>query len=174
MKTAIVYISIHHGNTEKIAEEMAKVFEASLFKVEEADPDSLSEFDLLGFGSGIYHYKHHKKLLELIKRLPIMEGKKAFIFSTAGVNDQRIERDRAKNHAAMRNVLTDKRFDIIGDFSCCGFMTWGWYKLSGGRNKSRPSQSDLEKAATFAKALKTEITNQPHPPIAQSELACSY
>ncbi len=157
MKTAIVYKSIHHGNTEKIAKEMAKALEAELFTVEEANPLSLSKFDLLGFGSGIYYSKHHKKLLELIQTLPPTERKKVFIFSTAGVSDPLIERDLPKNHAAIRNASTEKRFDIIGDFSCCGFMTWGYYKLLGSRNKSRPNQNDLEKARIFAETLKTKM-----------------
>ena len=157
MKTAIVFVSIHHGNTEKIAREIANILEAKLLKAEEADPKSLSEFDLLGFGSGIYYSKHHKKLLQLVHTLPTMERKKAFVFSTAGVSDQLVERNLYKNHQAIRNALTDKRLDIIGDFSCCGFMTWAYYRFLGGRNKDRPNRDDLEKARVFAENLKRKV-----------------
>jgi len=157
MKTAIVFVSIHHGNTEKIAREIANILEAKLLKAEEADPTSLSEFDLLGFGSGIYYSKHHKKLLQLVHTLPTMERKKAFVFSTAGVSDQLVERNLYKNHQAIRNALTDKRLDIIGDFSCCGFMTWAYYRFLGGRNKDRPNRDDLEKARVFAENLKRKV-----------------
>jgi flavodoxin len=157
MKTAIVYVSIHHGNTEKIAREIANILEAKLFKAEEADPKSLSEFDLLGFGSGIYYGKHHKKLLQLVHALPIMERKNAFVFSTASVSDQSVERNLHKNHQTIRNALTAKRLDIIGDFSCCGFMTWAYYRFFGGRNKDRPNRDDLEKARVFAENLKRKV-----------------
>jgi flavodoxin len=161
MKTAIIYISVHHGSTEKIAKEIASVLDAKLLKAEEANPESLSEFDLLGFGSGIYYVKHHKNLLRLIHALPTMEGKKAFIFSTAGVSDRLIEKNLHKNHQAVRDALVAKRLDVTGEFSCCGFMTWAYYRLLGGRNKGRPNANDLRRARSFAESLKEKMqTNQ--------------
>jgi flavodoxin len=157
MKTAIIYVSIHHGNTEKIAKEIGGILEAKLLKAEEANPRSLSEFDLLGFGSGIYYGKHHKSLLRLIHALPIMERKKAFVFSTAGVSDQLIERNLHGNHQPIRDALAGKRLDVIGEFSCCGLMTWAYYRLLGGRNKDRPNPDDLRRARIFAESLKEKM-----------------
>jgi len=161
MKTAVVYVSIHHGNTEKIAKEIASVLDARLLEAEEADPKSLSEFDLLGFGSGIYYGKHHEKLLRLVHTLPTVERKKAFVFSTAGVSDRLVEKNLCKNHQALRGALTDKGLDIVGDFSCCGFMTWAYYRFLGGRNKDRPNRDDLERARAFAENLKRKIQTLP-------------
>lgn len=31
MKTAIIYISVHHGNTKKVVNEMAELLDADLF-----------------------------------------------------------------------------------------------------------------------------------------------
>ncbi|HIE43486.1 MAG TPA: flavodoxin, partial [Candidatus Omnitrophica bacterium] len=81
MKTLIICISIHHKNTEKIAKVMAKVLEAKLLKPHKVDINTLSRYDLIGFGSGIYYHKHHGSLLNLVERLPDLKGKKAFIFS---------------------------------------------------------------------------------------------
>jgi flavodoxin len=157
MKTAIIYVSIHHGNTEKIAKEIANILEAKLLKAEEANPESLWEFDLLGFGSGIYYGKHHKNLLRLIHASPIMQRKKAFVFSTAGVSDRLIEKNLHTNHQTIRDALAGKKFDIIGEFSCCGFMTWAYYRLLGGRNKGRPNPDDLRRARIFAENLREEM-----------------
>ena len=157
MKTAIVYVSIHHGNTEKIAKEIANILEAKLLRAEEANPEILSEFDLLGFGSGIYYGKHHKNLLRLIHALPMMERKKAFVFSTAGVSDRLIEKNLQRNHQTIRDVLAGKKFDVIGEFSCCGFMTWTYYRLLGGRNKGRPNPDDLRNARIFAENLREKM-----------------
>ena len=154
MKTALVCVSVHHGNTDKIARAMAEVLEATLLRPDEATAEVLSEFDLLGFGSGIYYSKHHKTLLSLVNRLPAARNKKAFIFSTAGVSDRSVEKNLTKNHQALRNKLTDKGFSIIGEFSCCGLNTWGYFKLLGGRNNGRPNQDDLKKAWEFARDLK--------------------
>lgn len=87
MKTAIIYKSIHHGNTEKIAEVMANTLEAELFDLKDANKDIIKEYDLIGFGSGIYFLKPHKKLRSLIEGLDIVENKKAFVFSTSGTED---------------------------------------------------------------------------------------
>jgi flavodoxin len=154
MKTAVIFVSTHHGNTKRIAKEIANALGAKLLEPNEVNEEALSGFDLLGFGSGIYYSKHHKSLLNLIDTLPAMKDKKPFIFSTAGVNDRLVEKNLAKNHEAMRSKLAEKGFDVVDEFSCCGFMTWWYYKLLGGRNKGRPNQDDLEKARNFALNLK--------------------
>ena len=145
---------MHHANTDKIAKAMADALGASLFRPDEAAERDLSKFDLLGFGSGIYYSKHHKKLLKMVSKLPVMKNKNAFIFSTAGVSDRIVEKSLDKNHRALRNKLTDKGFNIIGEFSCCGFMTWAYYRLLGGRNLGRPNQDDLKRAFDFAEGMK--------------------
>lgn len=47
-------------NTEKIAKVMAEALNAKLVKVEDIQPEELADYDLIGFGSGIYGYKHHQ------------------------------------------------------------------------------------------------------------------
>jgi len=51
MKTLIICKSIHHGNTQKVAEVIADVLEAKLVKPEELDINTVAEYDLVGFGS---------------------------------------------------------------------------------------------------------------------------
>jgi len=62
MKTLIIYNSTHHGNTKKIAKVMTEILNAELVKSDEVDITTLSKYDLIGFGSGIYYGKHHKSL----------------------------------------------------------------------------------------------------------------
>jgi flavodoxin len=63
VNTLIVYKSYHRMNTEKVAKAMAEAMNAQLTKVEDARPEALAEYDLIGFGSGIYGLKHHKALI---------------------------------------------------------------------------------------------------------------
>jgi flavodoxin len=149
MKTAIICYSYHHGNTEKIARRMAAVLEVKLMNPEEVDVKGLAEYDLIGFGSGIYFSKHHKSLLKLVDAMPEMKDKKAFIFSTAG----RGEPTMAGNHRALRMKLEGKGFVIVGEFSCYALDTFFLLRLIGGINKGRPNEDDLTKADTFAKDL---------------------
>ncbi len=57
----------------------------------------------------------------------------------------------------MKEELTSKRFEIIGEFSCKGFDTWGPSKLIGGINKEKPDDEDFKSAESFANSLKEKI-----------------
>ena len=150
MKTLIVYESTHHGSTEKVAKVIADALEARLVKPKELDISAVAEYDLLGFGSGIYIGKQHKDLLNTVNKLSRHENKRAFIFSTSGSGEKNIDR----NHKAMRKKLLGKGFTIAGEFSCKGFSDLGPLKLFGGVNKDRPNEGDLSEAEDFAKRLK--------------------
>ena len=163
-KTVIVLVSFHHKNTEKIAQVMAKVLEAQIVTPQEVDPETLQEYELVGFGSGIYDEKHHRSLLELADELPRVSNKKAFLFSTSGMSG---EEKTAQDHKHLKEKLTNKGYIILDDFNCRGFDTntsfesgiilsiVSWFvQLIGGINKGRPNLQDLEDAETFAEKLK--------------------
>jgi len=145
MKTLIVYKSVHHGNTVKVAKAMANVLNAKLLEADKADVKAVIKYDLIGFGSGIYGFRHHPSILELADKLPTME-KKAFIFSTAGW-------PLKLWHWALRKRLEGKEIKLVGEFCCRGHDTFGPLKLIGGKNKGRPNKEDLKKAEEFAKSL---------------------
>ena len=159
MKTLIIYISIHHGNTEKVAKEIASVLDAKLLKPGEVNVHNLSEYDLIGFGSGIYFGKHHENLLRFVDRLPMQENRKAFIFSTSGMRNGIAQRPHGSSdfNKPLKEKLLEKGFDIIGKFSCRGFDTYGPFKLIGGISKGRPNKKDLEKARKFAQELLVKL-----------------
>ncbi len=151
MKTLLICVSIHHGNTEKIAKAMAEVLNAKLVKPNKVNINELSEYDLIGFGSGIYDGEHHKTLLNFADKLVQLQNKKAFIFSTKGIGPVRLY------HKSLRNKLLERNFDIIGEFSCRGLLTEGPFKIIGGINKGRPNEQDVEKAKKFAEILKGKL-----------------
>lgn len=148
MKTLIIYASIHNGNTEKIARTMTEVLDAKLVKPNEIKIDELSEYDLIGFGSGIYFGKHHKSLLNLVSKLQLQDNKKAFIFSTRGLFSV------SACHKALKKQLSEKEFNIIGEFSCKGFDDYGPFKLIGGINKNKPDRKNLDDVKKFAVGLR--------------------
>jgi flavodoxin len=147
MKTLIVYASIHHQNTKKAAQVMAEELGADLVPIGQAQPDTLTAYDLVGFGSGVHYMKLHRTLLQFIEALPVLTGKQAFIFSTSGAG--KIER-----HVVLKELLVNRGFFIAGEFSCNRLDTWGPFKLVGGKNKGRPNEEDLEEARAFARGLK--------------------
>jgi flavodoxin len=151
MKTLIIYISVHHGNTEKVAKAMANTLDATLLEVKQANGSMLEQYDLIGFGSGIYFGKHHESLLDFVEKLPVLRNKKAFIFSTSGLRKIQFVHDFDK---PLRKELQRKGFDIIGEFSCRGLDTYRATKLVGGVNKGRPNAEDLRQAEDFASGVK--------------------
>jgi flavodoxin len=151
MKTLIVYASIHHGNTAKIAREIGDVLDAQVVKFSEAEKKDIEKAELIGFGSGIYFTKFHQGLISLVDGLPAMEGKKAFLFSTSGMKGNNIF-NRA--HDKFKKILEKKRFEVVGDFNCPGHDTYSILKLIGGIHKKRPDQKDAERARKFAESIK--------------------
>ena len=146
LKVLIVYTSIHHKNTQAIARAMASSLNADLRETQAEGPDDILNYDLIGFGSGIYFGGHHRLLFELIRNIRLRKKKGAFIFSTSGVPGKWW-------HRALRRQLIRKDFDILGEFNCPGWDTVGPLKLFGGLNKGRPNEQDLKNAKSFAASL---------------------
>lgn len=149
MKALVVCISVHHGNTEKIAASIANTLGAELRKPKEVD--SIQEYDLVGFGSGIFYWRHHKALLKLVDKLPDSNKQKVFIFSTSGMIVKWLL------HRSLKKRLLKKGFDVVEEFFCKGFDTNGPLKLIGGINKGRPNEKDIKRAGEFGRALKRKF-----------------
>ena len=146
-RSILVLVSYHHNNTQKIAKAFAAVLDAPIRTPEEIGPEELQQYDLIGFGSGIYGGEHHKDLLGLADMLPTVDGKKVFLFSTS--YDRRIE----LIHSSLRKRLQSKGYIIVDEFNCGGFNTNSFLKYFGGLNKGRPNAEDLKHAEEFAQNL---------------------
>lgn len=150
MKSLLVLFSYHHNNTEKIANVFAKVLEAEIKTPRLITPEELQEYNLVGFGSGIYDAKHHRTLLDFADKLPEVTGRRAFIFSTSAM----IGKDKvAKDHLTLREILQSKGYVIVDEFACKGFNTNSFLKYVGGMNRGRPNAEDLKLAEKFALSL---------------------
>ena len=146
MKTLIVCVSEHHGNTKKIADAMAAVLDAQVSHPDDANVEELGDYDLIGLGSGIAFGKHYTRLLEFVDALPALHAK-TVVVSTRGASRG------ASHHAALKSKLAEKGLTVVGEFSCRGFDTYGPMKLIGGIAKGRPNEQDLRDAQKFAESL---------------------
>jgi len=155
MKTLIIYASIHHGNTEKIAKAMAEVLNANITKLSEVKANILKHYDLIRFGSGIYYGKHSEELLNFIDSLDNQKGKMAFIFSTSGIGIIPIINDFNK---FLQKRLLKEGFKITGEFNCRGWDTYPFIvKPFGGISKGKPNKKDIGSAKRFATHLKDTL-----------------
>ncbi len=146
MKSIVLYKSLCHGNTLKIATVIAETLKADIKTLEATDRERVQEYELIGFGSGIFYQKHHKTLFDFVEGLPEIKNKQAFVFSTSGLC-------LPEFNTPLETVLKKRGFQITGSFVCKGWDTWGPYKLVGGIAKGRPDESDLLLAKDFAVAL---------------------
>lgn len=149
MRTVIVCASVSHGNTRRVADSMAEVLGAEVVAPEQADLAELAEADLLGFGSGVFYGRLHRRLTEFVKALPAGRGR-AFVFATSGLP----EIAPAPFTRPLVQLLKGKGFEVDGSFSCRAFDTWTPFKLVGGLNKRRPNAGDLAAARAFAERLR--------------------
>jgi flavodoxin len=146
MKTLIVYHSEHHMNTEKVARDMSQVLGANLVTAKIAQGENISDYDLIGFGSGIYHGQFHKDLCAFVENLMVPKGTRAFLFSTTGSKSY-----AQRAHREFQKMLEKKGFTVVGEFICLGFDT---ALSSEGINKGHPNEQDLEKARSFASGMR--------------------
>jgi flavodoxin len=158
MKSLVIVFSYHHKNTEKIAKVFAKVLDAQIKTPQQVNPDEIREYDLTGFGSGIYSATFDASLLDLADRLPKVNNKKVFLFSTYGApafiaNREFIE----KNHEQIREKLLAKGYTVIGEFGCAGWNTNSFLRFFGGLNKGRPNAEDLKNAEAFARDMQEKV-----------------
>ena len=114
-----------------------------------------SDYDLVGFGSGIYSATFDASILDLADRLPQVNNKNAFLFSTYGAPAFIANREFVKNnHSQIREKLKSKGYTVIGEFGCAGWNTNSFLKYFGGLNKGKPDAEDLMNAEAFARDMK--------------------
>ena len=83
MKTAICYLSCHHGNTRKVVEAMAGAGGADLIDVRTRQAVQLEEYDCIGLASGIYGFEMHKSVAAFARQY-LPAGKPVFFVYTYG------------------------------------------------------------------------------------------
>lgn len=142
MKILIIVKSKHNDNTMQIAEAMSEAAPVTVTELQNAKNYKLNEYDVVGFGSGIYFGKHDKELFEFIKPL-CDELKYCFVFSTSG------SKNFEKNNSALVKLLESKSKVVLGSFGCLGLDKFFIFRLFGGLNKGHPGVDDFDAAQNF-------------------------
>ena len=145
MKSVIIYASTHHGNTKKVVETIAAEHEIELIDATKVHEKELSEYDLIGFASGIFFMKFSEQVLNFARK-NLTENKKVFFIATAG---NPIE----LNFKSIADIAKEKHCEEVGRFQCKGFDTYGPFKLVGGIPKGHPDEDELKAATMFYQGL---------------------
>jgi len=166
-KSLIVYKSVHHRNTARVAGQMAGVLGADACSPAECPRGRLAGVDLLGIGSGVYYGRVHDELWRWVRDLPEAHSgrPRVFIFTTSGLPFlARVW------HWPLKRVLAEKGYEVSGEFACRGFDTWGPLWLTGGLNRSHPDERDLRRAREFAARVAAQAVGAGREPAPRSTM----
>jgi flavodoxin len=141
MKTAIVYLSTHHGNTKKLAEAIAAVHNITLIDGTKEGTINLTGYNCIGFAAGIAYGSFYPEMLKLMQN-SLPEGKKVFFLYTCG------SKHKSYTKAAVK-IANEKGCTVLGEYGCLGFDTFGPFKLVGGIAKGHPNADEIAAAVEF-------------------------
>ncbi len=145
MRSVIIYASTHHGNTKKVVETIAQNCGVELVDATKVHEKDLSEYDLIGFASGIFFSKFAEPVLKFAREnLP--ENKDVFFIATAGNPIQ-------LNFKSISDIAEEKKCNERGRYQCKGYDTYGPFKLVGGIQKGHPNEEELKAAVDFYKSI---------------------
>ena len=147
-KIAIVYASRHQGNTRRLVEKISEKLNVVLIDAQTIPEADLSEFEVIGFASGIDFGKFYDPVADFLKgNLP--ENKKVFFLYTCARANPGFTKS-IHEEAAKKNAV------ILGVYGCRGYNTYGPWKLIGGMNKNHPDENEIRDAIRFVASLSSE------------------
>lgn len=145
MNTAIVYVSTHHGNTKKLLYAIVEKHTVDLIDATKQEKADLTEYDRIGFASGIAYGKFYPQILKFMEEnLP--DGKQVFFIYTYGSKKNGYTK-------AIKEIAESKNSKILDEYGCLGFDTFGPFKLVGGIAKGHPDEDEISDAVEFYNQL---------------------
>lgn len=146
MKTMILYRSKHHGNTKKLIDALVETYpEVEAVDIATIDKDheemDLSEYPLIGIASGIYYGKFDPTLMRIMQK-SVHDGYMVFSMMTYGGKNKWYGRE-------VDGICRTQRATFIGAYGCCGFDTFGPFKLVGGLMKGHPTPEEVQGAVDW-------------------------
>ena len=153
MKTVIVYYSQHHGNTKKIVDAIALQFEVTVINVTEINSADLTNYDCIGFASGIYFSSFAKPVLTFAEKyLPL--NKNVFFINTCGFLSP------VMYFNAIRKIAKEKKCRELGAYQCLGYDTFGPFKAIGGIAKNHPNKKEIASAVSFYREIREKLDRE--------------
>ena len=141
MRILVIINSTHRQNTMKIAEAMAEAAPITIVDVNEVERYNVGDYDIVGYGSGVYAGKFGKKILKHIDN-NLDDLKNVFLFSTSGTGKE-------EYNQSLVEYLNERCKNVLGSFACKGLCKWFIFVLVGGIAKGHPDIGDFEAAQTF-------------------------
>ncbi|MDU5105856.1 flavodoxin domain-containing protein [Clostridium sp.] len=147
MKTLIIYCSEYKKNTEKIVEIFKGKTNCDLMNVKNFREVNLDNYDLIGFGSGVYVESLSPKLFKIIEKLDLKD-KNVFVFSTSGVGMKYYNKKLIKALIS-KGAINKGSFACKGSFEAKEFSNNKIFDIIGKLTKGHPNNKDFKNAENF-------------------------
>jgi flavodoxin len=147
MKSLIIYCSNHRNNTEKIARIFGDKTHSELVNIKNAVDCDIENYDLIGFGSGVYMESMSPKLFRLVDTLNL-SGKNVFVFSTSGVG-MKFYNNKLIKLLALKGAINKGSFACKGSFMAKKFTDSKVFDIIGRLSQGHPNDKDFEEAKRF-------------------------
>ncbi|OUP10136.1 flavodoxin domain-containing protein [Collinsella sp. An2] len=145
MKTVILYVSKHHGNTKRLVDAIANAHDdvdtIDVTKLGKDEYPDLSEYRLIGLASGIYYSEFDRSLTRVAANV-LTQGDMVFALMTYGSKNNWYGKD-------LDSICRMKQAVLLRIYGCPGFDTWGPFKLMGGVAKNHPTDEEVQGALEF-------------------------
>lgn len=147
MKSLIIYSSDYKNNTERIAQVFADKINCERINLRNIHDIDIENYDLIGFGSGVYKESLSQKIFRLVEKLNLTD-KNVFVFSTSGVGM------KYYNNGLLK-LLESKEANIKGSFACKGsfiakdFTDIKIFDIMSRLSQGHPNNKDFKKAEKF-------------------------
>jgi flavodoxin len=147
MKTLIIYCSDYKNNTEKIAGLFAKKINSDLVNIRNFSNIDIENYDLIGFGSGVYKESMSPKIFKLVDKLNL-KSKNVFVFSTSGVG-MKFYNNKLIKRLESKGAVNKGSFACKGSFIAKEFSDNKIFDIIGKLSQGHPNDKDFKKAERF-------------------------
>lgn len=147
MKSLVIYYSAYRNHTEKIAVLLANKMNADIINLKKTKDITIDDYDLIGFGSGVYKESMAPQILSCVEGLNL-KNKDVFVFSTSGVG-MRYYNNTLIKQLEKKGACFKGSFACKGSFNSKDFSDNKIFELMSRLSLGHPNDKDLCKAEEF-------------------------
>ncbi len=147
MKSLIIYSSDYKNNTGKISQVFAEKIGSDLVNLRNSHDINIENYDLIGFGSGVYKESLSPKLYRVVEKLNL-KGKNVFVFSTSGVG-MKYYNNRLIKLLESKGAIIKGSFACKGSFTAKDFSNNKIFAFMDRLSQGHPNHKDFKKAEKF-------------------------
>lgn len=155
MKSLVVYYSTYKNHTEKFAKLFAEKMNADMIDLKKSKNIIIDDYDLIGFGSGVYKESMAPQILSCVEGLNL-KNKDVFVFSTSGVGIRFYNKMLIKQ-LEKKGAICKGSFACKGSFNSRDFSDNKIFELMSRFALDHPNDKDFRKAEEFIeKVIRSE------------------